>query len=408
MNDCSKVPQLLAAQLLEAYEAGSSFFFASPWRTTLARGTFATVPCAGGAQGLAELPERVAAVLDAAREVGHDIPVAVGAVPFDGRVPAQLTVPLTLQRAGPLVFDPEAPRYSLSKARYTIQPLPEPAVYLRSVAEALKLMQQGPLRKVVLSRSLQLSADAPIDLRQLLRNLARRNPTGYTFAVDLPSQPGAAPGEGRRTLLGASPELLVSRAGAQVLANPLAGSAPRSADPVEDQARAAALLGSAKDLHEHAVVVEAVVEALRPYCRKLEVPAGPSLVSTATMWHLSSRISGELVDSSTSSLRLAMALHPTPAVCGYPTELAHAAIGSFEPFERGYYTGTVGWCDANGDGQWAVTIRCAVADERTLRLFAGAGIVAGSKPESELAETEAKFHTMLQAMGLGQSAEAQP
>ncbi|QRO00436.1 isochorismate synthase DhbC [Archangium violaceum] len=407
MTESPTVPQALAAQLLESYEAGSSFFFASPKRTLLARGTFATVPHAGGTNALERLPERVAAVLNDAREAAHDIPVAVGAVPFDGSVPAQLVVPMTLQRAGPLVFDSAAPVHRAPAARYTVRPVPEPAAYIDGVTRALELMRSGPLRKVVLSRSLHLSTPTPIDLRQLLRNLAQRNSTGYTFAVDLPPQ-ATAPGAGRRTLIGASPELLVSRSGMQVLANPLAGSAPRSADPREDQARAAALLASPKDLHEHAVVIDAVAEAMRPFCKRLEVPAGPSLVNTATMWHLSSRITGELADPSISSLMLALALHPTPAVCGYPTELAHAAIDTIEPFDRGFYTGTVGWCDANGDGQWAVTIRCAEADERTLRLFAGAGIVAGSKPESELAETEAKFRTMLQAMGLGQGAEVQP
>jgi isochorismate synthase len=398
-------PQKLAAQLLESYEAGSSFFFASPRRTMLARGTFATVPHIGGADALQQLPERVAAVLNSAREAAHDIPVAVGAVPFDGSIPAQMVVPMTLQRAGPLVFDTDVPVSQPLAARYTVQPVPEPAAYLDGVTQALKLMQTGSLRKVVLSRSLHLSATTPIDLQQLLRNLAQRNPSGYTFAVDL--LPGADPSSAgrRRTLIGASPELLVSRSGLQVLANPLAGSAARSPNPVEDQERAATLLKSSKDLHEHAVVIDAVVEAMRPYCKKLDVPAGPSLVSTQTMWHLSSRICGELVDPSISSLKLAVALHPTPAVCGYPTGLAHEAITSIEPFDRGYYTGTVGWCDANGDGQWAVTIRCAEADEHSLRLFAGAGIVVGSKPESELAETEAKFRTMLHAMGLGQSAE---
>ncbi|EAU67750.1 isochorismate synthase DhbC [Stigmatella aurantiaca DW4/3-1] len=395
-------PQKLAAQLLESYEAGSSFFFASPKRTMLARGTFATVPHMDGADALQRLPERVAAVLNNAREAAHDIPVAVGAVPFDGSIPAQMVVPMTLQRAGPLVFDADVPVHQPLAARYTVQPVPEPAAYLDGVTQALKLMQTGSLRKVVLSRSLHLSATTPIDLPQLLRNLAQRNPSGYTFAVDLPTETA---GGRRRTLIGASPELLVSRSGLQVLANPLAGSAARSADPIEDQERAATLLKSPKDLHEHAVVIDAVVEAMRPYCKKLDVPAGPSLVSTQTMWHLSSRICGELADPSITSLKLAVALHPTPAVCGYPTELAHEAITTIEPFDRGFYTGTVGWCDVNGDGQWAVTIRCAEADERTLRLFAGAGIVVGSKPESELAETEAKFRTMLQAMGLGQNSE---
>jgi isochorismate synthase len=401
-------PQRLAAQLLESYEAGSSFFFASPRRTLLAKGTFATVPHPGGTDSLARLPERVAAVLHQAREADHDIPVAVGAVPFDGRIAAQLVVPMTLQRAGPLVFETAAAASHAPAARYTVQPVPEPSAYLHGVAQALKLMESGPLRKVVLSRSLHLSAAAPIDLPRLLRNLAQRNSTGYTFAVDLPAQSSSAGGAGPRTLIGASPELLVSRSGLQVLANPLAGSAARSADPKEDQARAAALLVSPKDLHEHAVVMESVVESLRPYCKRLEAPSRPALVSTATMWHLSSRITGELADSSISSLALAVALHPTPAVCGYPTELAQETIGTIEPFDRGFYTGTVGWCDANGDGQWAVTIRCAEADERSLRLFAGAGIVIGSKPESELAETDAKFRTMLQAMGLGQGVEVQP
>ncbi|MCP3144863.1 isochorismate synthase DhbC [Pyxidicoccus xibeiensis] len=406
MPERPMAPQKLAARLLESYEAGSSFFFATPRRTLLARGTFATVPHTAGPGALERLPQRVAAVLADAREADHDIPVAVGAVPFDGAVPAQLVVPMTIQRAGPLVFDTDIQVHRPLGARFTVRPVPEPAAYLDGVAQALTLMRSGPLRKVVLSRSLHLSAAAPIDLQQLLCNLAWRNPSGYTFAVDLPARDGA-PGEGARTLIGASPELLVSRSGLQVLANPLAGSAARSPDPLEDQARAAALLTSPKDLHEHAVVIDAVAEALRPFCKTLDVPAKPSLVSTATMWHLSSRITGELADPSISSLALAAALHPTPAVCGYPTRLAHEAIGSIEPFDRGYYTGAVGWCDASGDGQWAVTIRCAEADAHTLRLFAGAGIVVGSTPESELAETEAKFRTMLQAMGLGQGAEVQ-
>jgi isochorismate synthase len=388
--------QTLASQLLDTYEAGSSFFFASPKRTLLARGTYAPVPAPSGPQALQRLPERVKAVLDEARDAGHDIPVVVGAVPFDGALPASLGVPMTLQRAGPLAFDALS-AIQTPAARYTLRPVPEPAAYLHGVAQALELMRSGPLRKVVLSRSLHLDTPEPIELAHLLRNLARRNSAGYTFAADLPP----ADGQARRTLIGASPELLVSRSGLQVLANPLAGSAARSADPVEDQARAAALLTSPKDLHEHAVVIDAVAEALRPYCKRLEVPAAPSLVHTATMWHLSSRIGGELVDPSISSLTLAAAMHPTPAVCGHPTRLAHEAIDSIEPFARGFYTGTVGWCDATGDGQWAVTIRCAEADERTLRLFAGAGIVLGSTPESELAETEAKFRTMLHAMGLG-------
>lgn len=118
------------------------------------------------------------------------------------------------------------------------------------------------------------------------------------------------------------------------------------------------------------------------------------------MWHLSTEVRGELADPSTSSVALAASLHPTPAVCGSPTDRAREAIREIEPFDRHFYTGMVGWCNDSGDGEWVVTIRCAEVGERFLRLYAGAGIVAGSKPEAELAETSAKFRTMLQALGL--------
>ncbi|MNW45467.1 Isochorismate synthase DhbC [compost metagenome] len=160
------------------------------------------------------------------------------------------------------------------------------------------------------------------------------------------------------------------------------------------------MLASAKDLHEHAVVIDAVAAALSPYCRKLEVPSQPSLIKTNTMWHLSTEIYGELKSTSTSSLELAMALHPTPAVCGTPTKLAREAIQEIEPFDRNLFTGMVGWCHENGDGEWIVTIRCAEIEDRNMVLYAGAGVVAGSTAESELAETSAKFRTMLEAMGL--------
>ena len=161
-------------------------------------------------------------------------------------------------------------------------------------------------------------------------------------------------------------------------------------------------MASAKDRREHAVVAEFVAETLRPFCRRLEVPSGPSLVRTATMWHLSTRVTGELRDPEVSALELACALHPTPAVCGTPTGVARAAISELEPFDRGFYTGALGWGDALGDGEWVVTIRCAEASGSRLRLFAGGGIVVDSVPGEELAETSAKFRTMLRALGVDQ------
>lgn len=202
------------------------------------------------------------------------------------------------------------------------------------------------------------------------------------------------------TLIGASPELLVARSGQLVTANPLAGSAARSSDPAEDKRRADALLLSAKDRHEHAVVVEAVASALRPYCRKLDVPAEPSVIGTKTMWHLSTKVTGELLEPAASSLELAVAMHPTPAVCGTPTGPARTAIRELESFDRRYFTGMVGWCDAAGDGEWAVTIRCAEIGEDAVTLYAGAGIVEGSDPAAELAETSSKLKTLLLAMGM--------
>lgn len=129
----------------------------------------------------------------------------------------------------------------------------------------------------------------------------------------------------------------------------------------------------------------------------------PSVIHSEAMWHLSTEVKGELKNPNTSSLELAIALHPTPAVCGTPMEEAREAIQQIEPFDREFFTGMLGWSDLNGDGEWIVTIRCAEVQENTLRLYAGAGVVAESKPEDELAETSAKFQTMLKALGLNDS-----
>ncbi|HEY1011952.1 MAG TPA: isochorismate synthase DhbC [Herpetosiphonaceae bacterium] len=394
LQDRSVIALERANELLADYAAGAPFFFASPSRTLLAEGAAAVVE--QPASDPAALLVAVGSALAAADAAGVEAPLAVGAVPFCADAPARLLVPAAVRRAGRLNFaaleSSEAAGPSCA-----IEPLPHPAEYAASVEAALARFAAGDLRKVVLSRALQLTAPAEIDLAGLVRRLAGRNQQGYTFAVDLP-------GAGRRTLVGASPELLVSRTGRHVTAHPLAGSAPRAEDPAEDRRRAMALLVSAKDLHEHALVAEAVADGLRPYCRSVKAPAVPSLVQTATMWHLASRITGELDERRASSLELALALHPTPAVCGYPTALARAAIGELEGFDRGFFTGMVGWCDGRGDGEWAVTIRCAEVEGRRLRLYAGAGIVPGSSPEAEVAETAAKFGTLLNAMGLNQRA----
>ncbi|MFD7669007.1 isochorismate synthase DhbC [Streptomyces sp. NPDC059788] len=372
--------------LLDAYTPGARFL-GTPTRTILAHGTHSEVP-----HDERPLPQRVAATLDAARDSGHSTPLVVGAVPFDQTAPAALAVPVTARTAPPLTADPliALPADPPAGAHWDIRPVPAPEVYGAGVAAAVERMWRGEFSKVVLARTLELTTPEALDIPAMLQRLARRDPSGYTFA--LPTAPG-------RTLLGASPELLVSRRGHRVVANPLAGSTPRSDDLAEDVRRAAALLESAKDLHEHAVVVDAVHRALAPYCTDLTVPAQPTLLRTATMWHLSTTVTGTLATPDTSALELACALHPTPAVCGTPTDTARQVIADTEPFDRGFFTGMVGWGDASGDGEWVVTIRCAEAEERALRLYAGAGIVAASDPGAETAETGAKFRTFLSAVG---------
>lgn len=369
--------------------------FASPTQTLLAHGVAAHLPL-DASLGLAE---QATQFLQQAVAAGH-AGLLMGAIPFLPEAKAHLFVPEHWEQAG-------GSRSILSLAtgphwqKVTAQSLPDESGYQGAVQAALSRIEAGVLQKVVLSRS--LSVEACLDQAALLRTLASRNPLGYTYAIPLPV---AADGS-RRSLVGASPELLLARRGNRVISNPLAGSIPHSSDPVEDQRRAEALLRSPKDLHEHALVVEAVAEALRPYCSDLSVPTSPSLVSTPTMWHLSTEVSGTLDDPSVHSLTLALALHPTPAVCGYPREAARDFIREAEGFDRGYFTGLVGWCNQQGDGEWAVTIRCAEVGEHSATLYAGAGVVAGSDPALELAETAAKLRTMLNAMGLTLTDEVQ-
>jgi len=271
-------------------------------------------------------------------------------------------------------------------------PEPLPEVYERAVAESVDRIRRGTLRKVVLARTIRVEAGRTLDARELLKRLRAVEPDGYSFAVDI--------GEGR-TLVGASPELLISRFGDEIRANPLAGSAPRAGDPGEDRENAGRLGTSAKDRQEHAIVVEDVFRALHPLCRDLTYDREPQLLATANVWHLSTRFRGALKDPGITSLDLVRALHPTPAVCGEPRDEAMRTIQELEPVPRGAYAGAVGWMDAKGDGVWALALRCAELNGNTARLFAGAGIVADSDPAAELDETERKFRAFLDSLRWG-------
>ena len=325
--------------------------------------------------------------------------ILVGALPFDSRSPAHLVLPVEARHSSRQLASSSDRRHT-ADAPWRITERPTRERYCAAVTEALARLtsaddaRPGSLTKVVLARTLELEAPAPIDPVAVFRRLlADRSATAFCVPL-APRADGLA-----RTFVGATPELLLERRGTAVTSLPMAGSSPRQADPGADQDAARLLAASAKDQHEHRIVVEHVLDCLAPHCRRLNAPRTPVLTSTSTMWHLATPVEGEL-KRDISSLELAVALHPTPAVCGSPGNEARQLIEQLEPFDRGYFAGAVGWCDSSGDGRWMVAIRCAEIAGTLARLYAGAGIVAESDPESEAAETSAKFRTLLRALGV--------
>ncbi|KKW63439.1 isochorismate synthase [Mycolicibacterium elephantis] len=336
------------------------------------------------------------AVADArAALASHSAPIIVGALPFDMTKPAALIRPQALQF---LDAPPQWPLRPLPSVR-VVETRPEPDQHRERVETALQRLRDpaSPMQKVVLARALRLAADGPIDARTVLDRLIAANPAANAFLADLTAAGGGYSGS---ALVGASPELLVARRGDQVVCAPFAGSAPRLADADADEASGAALAASAKDRHEHQLVVDAISDALGPLCANLDVAPEPKLRKTDAVWHLYTTITGQLRDKSITALDLAMLLHPTPAVGGVPADAAAELITELEG-DRGFYAGAVGWCDQRGDGRWVVSIRCAElsADRRTATAYSGGGIVAESDPDDEVAETTSKFATIMSALG---------
>lgn len=262
-----------------------------------------------------------------------------------------------------------------------------PQGYQDSVRQALARIADGELSKVVLARDLTGSIPAGSDLRRLVRALSTGYPDTWAFAVD--------------GLIGASPETLVTVQQHTVTARVLAGTIGRGADADADTAASAHLASSTKDLDEHGYAVQSVLASLRPHTRALAASEQPFLLKLPNLFHLATDVEGELADGG-SSLDLVGALHPTAAVAGTPTSAAIATIRELEPFDRGRYAGPVGWVDAAGNGEWAIALRCAqfAAAETDIAVtaYAGAGIVAGSDPESELLETRVKFRPLVDAL----------
>ncbi|CBJ81734.1 Putative isochorismate synthase PhbC (modular protein) [Xenorhabdus bovienii SS-2004] len=272
--------------------------------------------------------------------------------------------------------------------------IPDHDAFCAMVESALSPLRIGELDKVVLSRLLQIESIPPLSALNLWLQLNRQNPESYNFHLPL------ADG----TLIGASPELLLRKEGNVLRSCPLAGSVRRGDNTASDRNAKEKLLVSGKDRHEHRVVTEAIRRQLTDLCQSLTIPE-PSLFSTPTLWHLATEIQGILANDRDSALSLACLLHPTPALCGAPYTSSRNLIGALEPFDRGWFGGIVGWCDARGNGEWVVAIRCGKVRPHQIELFAGAGIVPDSVPENEWMETHTKFNTMLNALGFAMQQE---
>lgn len=275
------------------------------------------------------------------------------------------------------------------EVRATARAVRPPAAWKSDVAAAAEAVRQGALEKVVLAREVRVTAAEPFDVAGVLEHLRESYPTCYVFAV----------ARGERVFLGATPERLVRLSGGEVRVTCLAGSTPRGATPEEDERLGAALLASEKDRVEHAVVVRALREALDGACIDVAVPDEPVLLSVRNVHHLYTPITGR-VRNGASVLDLVQRLHPTPAVGGTPRREAMRYIRDHEGMDRGWYAAPVGWIDADGGGEYAVALRSALVDGREAALFAGCGIVAGSDPEQEYAESWVKLRPMLSALGV--------
>lgn len=372
----------------------TEFLFTSMQHDLRATGKVAEIitPAFGGGCEHSNFQQALRGAMEQARQAGQVNPIVVGAIPFDLNQASCLYIPAQYQwveRSEPIHVSRETKD---SPTLLNQRSIPDEQGFKKAVQHAIVNFQHSDIRKAVLSRICELQFSEPVDVQRLLASLRTQNPSGYQFRVPL-SEGGE--------LIGVSPELLLRKRGGQIQSNPLAGSAKRQADPEQDRAIADRLMSSPKDQYEHHLVIDEIRRVLEPHCAELDIPDHPSLMSTSALWHLSTQIKGRLRNPELNALQLACQLHPTPAVCGYPTGQARKLINLVEPFERGLFTGIVGWCDSQGNGEWVVTIRCGIVQHKNIRLFAGAGIVEASQPDAEWNETQAKLGTMLNACGLG-------
>jgi len=300
-------------------------------------------------------------------------------------IPADEAADLTLDLLGSIRRPGWSPVVDLGD--HSTESHPPVSEWAASVEQAVAEILAGQIDKVVLARSVVVHSAKPPAILHIFRELVRSYPQCYNFAWK----------SGDAVFMGASPELLGSVRGRQLRSNPLAGSAPRGEGSIHDDAIGNELLASDKDRREHALVVNAICENLRPLTSHLAASEQPELKKMASVQHLSTMINATL-NGDIDLLDVIEAIHPTPAVGGVPTGAAIRLIAELESIDRGWYTGGVGWIDTEGDGAVALGLRCGLVRGTSTHLFAGAGIVEGSRPEAELQETRLKLEPLLRIL----------
>ena len=260
------------------------------------------------------------------------------------------------------------------------------SIWKARVTTAVNRIQGGALDKVVLARDFTGNAGENIEPRTILKKLAEEYPSTWSFAVS--------------GLVGATPELLLRLSRKMVTSRVLAGTISKTGDDERDLTLAASLARSSKDLEEHVYAVRSVADALEPLCTSTNVPESPYVLHLANVMHLATDVTGALAEklAHVDAFTILEQLHPSAAVCGTPREQASLLIAEIEGMSRGRYAGPVGWIDAGGDGELGIALRCGQIQGRSIRIFAGCGIVAGSDPDKELAECEAKLIPMRSAL----------
>lgn len=272
--------------------------------------------------------------------------------------------------------------------RLDVTSVRNPLAWTAAVESAAARLRAGDAAKVVLAREVLARGDGVVSAAMVARSLRGAYPSCFIYLIT---------GADGTAFVGASPELLIRRSGNRAFSQPMAGSVARGATDAEDERLARQLEDSAKDAVEHRVVSEFVVDALRPFARSVAARP-PEVVRFTNIQHLATSVTADLSEPPSDALQLAAALHPTPAVGGWPRDAADALIDELEGLERGWYAGAVGWIDGRGDGEFAVALRCGLLWEDGARLYAGVGVMPDSDPARELEETELKFKALLTAL----------